>query len=62
MADQPFDVEAYMDAVAALLGVPLDPDHRPGVRLNLQRIADLAVLVMEFPLPDDTEPSPVFTP
>ncbi len=54
--------EAYLDAAAALIGLPIDPEHRAGVLLNLQRIADMAVLVMEFPLPDDSEPAPVFTP
>ena len=62
MADQPFDVDAYVDAAAALVGLPIDPAHRPGIVLNLRRIADLAALVMEFPLPDDIEAAPVFAP
>jgi hypothetical protein len=61
MADQPFDGEAYVDAAAALIGLPLDPAHRPGVVLNMRRLAEMAALVMEFPLPDDTEAAPVFT-
>ena len=40
--------------------LPVDPAHRPGVILNMQRIAEMAVLVMSFPLPDDAEPAPVF--
>jgi len=62
LADRPFDVETYVDAAAALVGLPLDPAHRPGVILNLQRIAEMAALVMSFPLPDDIEPAPVFLP
>jgi hypothetical protein len=62
MPTETFDAEAYVDAAAKLLGLPLDPAHRPGVVLNLERIAQMAVLVMEFPLPDETEPAPVFTP
>ncbi len=62
MADQPFDAAAYVDAAAALIGLPLDPAHRPGVILNVQRIAEMAALVMAFPLPDDVEPAPVFRP
>ena len=62
MADQAFDAEAYVDAAAALIGLPLDPAHRPGVVLNLERIAAMAALVMEFPLPEETEPAPVYTP
>jgi len=62
MADQPFDAEAYVGAAAALLGLPIDPAHRPGLVLNLERIAQMAALVMEFPLPEETEPAPVFRP
>ena len=60
MADHQFDAAAYVDAAAALIELPLDPAHRPGVILNLQRIAEMAALVMAFPLPDDVEPAPVF--
>ena len=62
MPDQPFDAETYVDAAAALIGLPIDPAHRPGVVLNLERIAQLAALVAEFPLPDEAEPAPVFRP
>ena len=60
--DDTSDIEAYVDAAARLVGLPLDPAHRPGVVVNLERIAAMAALVMKFPLPDDTEPAPVFTP
>ena len=62
MPDQPFDPETYVDAAAALIGLPIDPEYRSGVILNLERIAEMAALVMEFPLPDDAEPVPVFRP
>ena len=62
MSDQPFDAEAFVDAAAALIGLPIDPAHRPGVVLNMERIAQMAALVMEFPLPDEIEPAPVFRP
>jgi len=62
LADCPFDAESYVDAAAALIGLPLDPAHRPGVILNIERIAEMAALVMAFPLPDETEPAPVFLP
>ena len=62
MSDQSFDGGNYVDTAAALMGLPLDPAHRPGVILNLQRIAEMADLVMAFPLSDDVEPAPVFTP
>jgi hypothetical protein len=62
MSDRTFDADAYVDAVAALIGLPLAPAHRPGVVLNLERIAQMAALVMEFALPEETDPAPVFAP
>jgi hypothetical protein len=62
MTDEPFDAAAYVDAAARLIGLPLDPAHRPGVALNLERIAQMAALVMEFDLPEETEPAPVYSP
>jgi Protein of unknown function (DUF4089) len=62
MPDQPFDPETCVDTVVALIGLPIDPEYRSGVIFNLERIARMAALVMEFPLPDDAEPAPVFRP
>ena len=54
------DIEALADASAAAIGLPLAHEHRPGVLLNLERIAALAQSLMEFPLGEDVEPAPVF--
>ncbi|HTW54504.1 MAG TPA: DUF4089 domain-containing protein [Stellaceae bacterium] len=62
MAERSFDAKAYVAAVAQLVGLSLDPAYLPGVILNVERIAAMAGLVMDFPLPEDTEPAPVFTP
>jgi Protein of unknown function (DUF4089) len=62
LADRPFDPDAYVVSAAALIGLPLNPAHRPGVVLNIERIAEMAALVMTFPLPEETEPAPVFRP
>ena len=62
MAEKSFDVRAYVEAAAQLVGLSLDPAYLPGVILNVERIAQMAGLVMDFPLPDDTEPAPIFTP
>lgn len=56
------DIDAFIDRTAALLGLPLDPAHKPGVAANLARTAAIAKLVTEFPLPDDVEPGPVWRP
>lgn len=58
--DKPFDPEAVMDAMIPLLGLPIGPEHRPGVIMNLAVTARLAALVTEFPLPDEVDPAPVF--
>jgi hypothetical protein len=62
MGDGSFDAARYMDAAAAALALPIAPEHRPGVVANLERLAAMAALVMEFPLPDETEAAPVFRP
>jgi putative aminopeptidase FrvX len=62
MADRPFDAGAYVDMAAALIGLPIDAAHRPGVIVNIERIAQMAALVMAFPLADEVEPAPVFRP
>jgi Protein of unknown function (DUF4089) len=62
MPDQPFDPETCVDIAAALIGLPIDPEYRSGVIFNLERIARMAALVMEFPLSYDAEPAPVFRP
>lgn len=54
--------EAYTDATAALLELPIAPEYRPGVIANLERTAAIAQLVLEFPLPDELEPAPIFLP
>jgi len=57
----PAQIAALADAQAAAIGLPLAAAHRPGTIQNLQVIARMAQLVMEFPLPRQTEPAPVFS-
>jgi hypothetical protein len=59
---QPPDLGAHVDAAAALIGLPIAPAHRPGVILYMGVIATAAALVMEFPLPEEVEPAPIFAP
>ncbi len=61
MTDQINSAEC-VDQIAALIGLPLNPEHRPGVVTNFERIQAIAQLVMEFPLPDLIEAAPVFKP
>ena len=54
-------IAALVDAQAAAIGLPLDPEHRPGTIRNLEIIARMAQAVMSQPLPAQTEPAPVFS-
>ncbi len=58
----PTDSAECVDRIASLVGLPLNPDHRPGVVVNFERIQTIAQLVMEFPLPEEIEAAPVFEP
>ena len=52
----------YVDRMAMALGLDLDPAYRAGVIANMVRTAEIAGLVMDFPLPADLEPGFVFDP
>ncbi|HEU0203372.1 MAG TPA: DUF4089 domain-containing protein [Burkholderiaceae bacterium] len=54
--------EQYMDATAALIGLPIPSECRAGVIENLERMQQIAQLVMSFPLPADVEPANTFKP
>ena len=51
-------------AMLALQGnaAAIPPEYRDGVAVQLAALMRQAQLVLEFPLPDDTEPAAVFTP
>ncbi len=54
------ELASWLDANAALLGIGVAPEWRDAVREHLRITRDLAQRVMEFPLPDDADPAPVF--
>ncbi|MCY7316429.1 MAG: DUF4089 domain-containing protein [Rubrivivax sp.] len=56
------DFEAYVDAQAALLGLPIASEHRPGVLRYLQLVAGLSPRVMDFALAPADESGSVFVP
>jgi len=56
------DPEAWIDATAPVLGLTVEPAWRPGVAANLGRMAELADLVLAFPLADDEDQAPVYRP
>ena len=62
MPDSTFDAAKHVDHMATVLGLAIDPAHRLGVVANMARTAEIARLVTDFPLPDDTEIAPSFHP
>lgn len=52
--------EADILALARLLGLPLDPQHLPGVAANLRLAGGMARLLESLPLAPSDEPAPVF--
>jgi len=53
-------LDAWLDASATVLGLTVPPAWRDSVRLHLGVTRDLAQRVMAFPLPDESDPAPVF--
>jgi hypothetical protein len=58
----PEHIEAYVDAAAAALCLPLAPAHRPGVIAYFTLAAALAELVAGMPLDVGDDAAPVFAP
>jgi len=57
MADK---LDAFIDAAAAALDLPLDPAWKPAVKANLEVTLRHAATYADFPLPDEAEPAPVY--
>jgi hypothetical protein len=57
--DKP-DLHAYIDAAAAALAIPLQPEWKSEIRANLAVTFTLAALVGDKELSDDAELAPVF--
>ena len=62
MTTAPDILEQWLASGAAMQGLVITPAQRPGVLVNLERLAAQAALVNEFDLPGDVEPAPRFTP
>lgn len=55
------DLDAFITANAAALGLTIRPEWRDAVRANLVVTLRMAAMVDSFPLEDECEPAPVFT-
>lgn len=53
-------LDDYIDAVASALSLPIEPEWKPAVKMNLELSLRMARLVDEFPLPDETEPASIY--
>lgn len=53
---------ADVERLAALLGIPLEPEALGPVAENLTALLQAARLFAEFPLAEDVPPAPVFRP
>jgi hypothetical protein len=53
-------LDAFIEAAAAALDLPLDPAWKPAVRANLAVTLGHAATVAEFALPDEAEPAPIY--
>lgn len=58
----PEPLEAYVDATATLLQLPIAPEHRPGVLRYFGLASEMAALVNGLPLGPEDEPAPAFVP
>ena len=55
-------IEAYVDAAASAMNLPLAPEHRPGVLRYFALAAELAELVEAHPLLPHDDPAEAFVP
>ncbi len=58
----PDSTDAFIEAAAAALGLPLEPEYRPGVRQNWDTVTRMAKLVLEAGMDEREEPAPVYRP
>ncbi len=61
-ADSDFDWEAFLDHMAALVGTTIPEQYRAEVIAYLKLTRTIAQPMLEFELPEDAEPAPVFRP
>ena len=60
--NETFDADALIDASLPLIGLTLSAESRAVVRTHLEISEKLSRLYREFPLDDEEEPAPVFSP
>ena len=48
--------DAYLQSLSIATGIDVPQIHRDGVQAQLRRLAQMADLIMAFPLPETEEP------
>jgi hypothetical protein len=56
------DMDAYIDAAASLVNLPVPPASKPIVREHLEVAARMAAMLADFELGVHEEPLPVYRP
>jgi hypothetical protein len=54
-------LKLQVDAAIASAGLPVDAEWRASIDAHFEAIAKAAALVMEFPLEDELDATPVFS-
>ena len=52
----------FMESAAALVGLPIPAQNAPGVRVSLERIAQMAAPLLAVSIPNEIESAQVFEP
>jgi len=53
-------LDGFIEAAARVLALPVEPQWLPDIKANLAVTLRAASLVTDFPLPDESEPAPIF--
>jgi hypothetical protein len=62
VADQKPDIARWVDEEAKAIGLPIAPEYRADVILNLERALAIAGPLLAVELDDDLTPLPVYRP
>ncbi|EAZ92089.1 DUF4089 domain-containing protein [Crocosphaera chwakensis] len=62
MNNKDINIREYIEQTSVIIDLPIDAEYMPGVIDNLTRIAEIAILVTEFELPETVEAAPIFQP
>jgi hypothetical protein len=54
------ELDAWISAGTALLGIPIQPEWRAAIRLHLTITFGHAATVLAFDLSDEADPAPVY--